>query len=268
MTGAGFALVLPFSFLRRLIKNRKSHCYDDCWVSFQSSGRGETRHNLGFTIWRCRERSPNSCFACYYSERFQPLCRSPSCQAGGPWQVLSSSPPAPLQNECSPSVGLQQPSRALDERSHSSTKDHHPPVPLQNTRWLCPGGHWFLQKTSAELCRLQVSSCLSYKHLGVGTVLCSDACKSPLWVGCSVSSNSSWLTLRSLCSTRSCRKISPLLSAGEGSGRGSWLSRQSSEGLRDCSACGTYEGPSWIQAAISGGLPQALDHRSLFYYCA
>lgn len=29
---------------------------------------------------------------------------------------------------------------------------------------------------------------------------------------------------------------------------------------------GTYEGPAWIQASISGGLPQAVGHRSLFCY--
>jgi len=41
---AGLPFVLQFSFLHELIRNRKCHCADDCWVSFQRSGRGRTRY--------------------------------------------------------------------------------------------------------------------------------------------------------------------------------------------------------------------------------
>ena len=78
--GATFPFVLQFSFLHRLIRNRKRHCANDCWVSSRRSGRGGTRYNLGFTIWRCRKRSPNCCCACYYQKRFQRLCKSLPCQ--------------------------------------------------------------------------------------------------------------------------------------------------------------------------------------------
>lgn len=80
--GAGFPFVLPFSFLHRLIRNRKHHCADDCWVSSQRSRSGAMRHNLGFTIWRYRKRSPNCCCACYYQKCFQCLCKSLPCQVG------------------------------------------------------------------------------------------------------------------------------------------------------------------------------------------
>lgn len=125
------------------------------------------RHNLGFTIWRYRKRSPNCCCACYYQKRFQCLCKSLPCQVGVV-EVALGVPRCPSpQLVCrvqrsSLGMGLvfgpvEQDQTALEDTVSKilSVECRSAPISLKDTKCRVPvrGGTGFLQKISADLCR-------------------------------------------------------------------------------------------------------------------
>lgn len=204
LPGCWVSILLQFNFLHRLIRNRKHHCAGDCWVSSQRSRREGTRCNLGFTIWRCRKRSPNCCCACYYWKCFQRLSKSLCCQVGVAEGALG------MLRPLAPTTCLQNPK----EQPLCKTISRAHGADLGSPKWYCmkdPVGwvlwctrlpetqqnvlsRWgegtgSLQKISTDLCRQLVSSYWSHKHFRVGIFLSFVACKSPLQFGCSVNSN-------------------------------------------------------------------------------
>lgn len=106
--------------------------------------------NLGFTIWRCRERNLYCCCAYYYQRHFQSLCKSLPCQVG--WGGSPGGAEMPIPTAC-----LQSPKKQfrcgaafwLAEQTREALEDavgkilqaecHRAPIALKHGKMSCPG---------------------------------------------------------------------------------------------------------------------------------